>query len=162
MKRSAGLMLFRRDASGGVEVLLGHPGGPFFARKDDAHWSIPKGESDPGEDEWVAARREFAEELGIPAPDGVAIALGEAPQGRGKVNVVWAMDADPGPFEVQSNLFDLEWPPRSGKTAQFPEIDRVEWFSLDVAERKLFAAQRPFIERLAARLHGAPESPVSG
>ena len=107
MKRSAGLMLFRRDATGAIEVLLAHPGGPFFVRKDDAHWSIPKGELDPGEDEWAAAAREFSEELGIPVPAGEPISLGEQPQGRDKINVIWALEADPGPFELNSNLFDL-------------------------------------------------------
>jgi predicted NUDIX family NTP pyrophosphohydrolase len=148
MKRSAGLMLFRRSETGEIEVLLAHPGGPFFVRKDDAHWSIPKGELDPGEDEWAAAVREFSEELGIPVPAGEPLALGEEPQGRGKINVIWALEADPGPFEVNSNLFDLEWPPRSGKTAQFPEVDRVAWYDLETARVKLFGSQRPFIERL--------------
>ncbi len=155
MKRSAGLLLFRRDDTGAVQVLLGHPGGPFFARKDDSHWSIPKGECEPGEDEWAAARREFAEELGIAAPDGTPVPLGEARQGSGKVNVVWALEADPGPFDLSSNLFDLEWPPRSGKTAQFPEIDRAEWFSLPDAHRKVFVAQQPFLDRLAEALSGS-------
>ncbi|MCW2545981.1 MAG: mismatch repair protein MutT [Mycobacterium sp.] len=150
MKRSAGLLLWRRGASGALEVLLAHPGGPFFVRKDDAHWSIPKGEIDPGEDEWRAARREFSEELGIPVPDGEPVSLGEQSQGRDKINVIWALEADPGPFEVNSNLFDLEWPPRSGKTAQFPEVDRVAWYDLDTARIKLFGSQRPFIDRLEA------------
>jgi predicted NUDIX family NTP pyrophosphohydrolase len=154
VKRSAGLLLWRRDGSGALEVLLSHPGGPFFVRKDDAHWSIPKGEIDPGEDEWRAATREFAEELGIPVPDGEPVSLGEQPQGRDKINVIWALEADPGPFEVNSNLFDLEWPPRSGKTAQFPEVDRVAWYDLDAARRKLFASQRPFIDRLEAIVTG--------
>jgi predicted NUDIX family NTP pyrophosphohydrolase len=155
MKRSAGLLLFRR-ASGAVEVLLAHPGGPLFARKDDAHWSIPKGECDPGEDEWVAAQREFSEELGIAVPSGTPLPLGEAKQGSGKVNVIWALEADPGPFDVHSNLFEMEWPPRSGKRAEFPEIDRVAWFSLEEAEGKLFGSHRPFIARLAAELDGSP------
>jgi predicted NUDIX family NTP pyrophosphohydrolase len=148
VKRSAGLLLWRRDGSGVLEVLLAHPGGPFFVRKDDAHWSIPKGEIDPGEDEWRAARREFSEELGIPVPDGEPVSLGEQPQGRDKINMIWALQADPGPFEVKSNLFELEWPPRSGKTAQFPEVDRVAWYDLDAARIKLFGSQRAFIDRL--------------
>ena len=155
MKRSAGLLLFRRVAErspDGVEVLLAHPGGPLFARKDDAHWSIPKGECEPGEDEWTAAQREFSEELGIPAPGGTPLSLGEAKQGSGKVNVIWAMEADPGPFGVRSNRFEMEWPPRSGKRAEFPEVDRVAWFPLEEAEGKLFGSQRPFITRLAAEL----------
>jgi predicted NUDIX family NTP pyrophosphohydrolase len=153
VKRSAGLLLFRRvPGEAGIEVLLAHPGGPLFARKDDGHWSIPKGECDPGEDEWIAAQREFSEELGIPAPVGTPVSLGEAKQGSGKVNVIWALESDPGPFEAHSNLFDMEWPPRSGKRAQFPEIDRVAWFPLAHAEGKLFASQRPFMARLAAVL----------
>jgi predicted NUDIX family NTP pyrophosphohydrolase len=154
MKRSAGLMLFRREATGAIEVLLAHPGGPFFAGKDDAHWSIPKGELDPGEDEWAAAAREFSEELGIPVPAGEPVPLGEQPQGRDKINVIWALEADPGPFEVASNLFDLEWPPRSGRTAQFPEVDRVAWYDLETARLKLFGAQRPFIDRIEAIVMG--------
>jgi predicted NUDIX family NTP pyrophosphohydrolase len=154
VKRSAGLMLFRRDVTGAIEVLLAHPGGPFFARKDDAHWSIPKGELDPGEDEWAAAAREFSEELGIPVPAGEPISLGEQPQGRDKINVIWALEADPGPFEVNSNLFDLEWPPRSGRKAQFPEVDRVAWYDLETARVKLFGAQRPFIDRIQAIVTG--------
>jgi predicted NUDIX family NTP pyrophosphohydrolase len=154
VKRSAGLMLFRRDDTGAIEVLLAHPGGPFFVRKDDAHWSIPKGELDPGEDEWAAAAREFSEELGIPVPAGEPICLGEQPQGRDKINVIWALEADPGPFEVNSNLFDLEWPPRSGRKAQFPEVDRVAWYDLETARVKLFGAQRPFIDRIQAIVTG--------
>ena len=149
MKRSAGILLWRRSSSGDIEVLLAHPGGPFFAKKDDAHWSIPKGECDPGEDELAAACREFTEELGIPVPPGEPVSLGEVKQGSSKVNVIWALEADPGPFELQSNHFDLEWPPRSGKRAEFPEVDRVAWYPLDVAEGKLFGSQRPFLAQLA-------------
>ncbi len=148
MKRSAGMLLWRRSAAGDIEVLLAHPGGPFFAKKDDAHWTIPKGECDPGEDELAAARREFTEELGIPVPPGDPVPLGEVKQGSSKVNVVWALEADPGEFEVRSNFFDMEWPPRSGKRAQFPEVDRVAWYPLEVAEGKLFGSQRPFLARL--------------
>ena len=129
-------------------MLLAHPGGPFFAKKDDGHWAIPKGECEPGEDELAAARREFTEELGIPVPPGDPVPLGEVKQSSSKVNVIWALEADPGPFEVRSNLFEMEWPPRSGKRAEFPEVDRAAWFSLDEAERKLFASQRPFLARL--------------
>jgi predicted NUDIX family NTP pyrophosphohydrolase len=151
MRRSAGLLLYRRTP-GGVEVLLAHPGGPFFVKKDEGHWSIPKGEIDPGEDEWSAARREFREELGVAAPSGIPVSLGEAKQGSGKINVIWALEGDPGAFEVRSNLFELEWPPRSGRKAEFPEVDRVGWFGLDVAAGKLFASQRPFLDRLATHL----------
>ncbi len=152
MKRSAGLLLWRRsDAGQGghIEVLLAHPGGPFFAKKDDGHWTIPKGELEPGEDEWAAAQREFGEELGIGVPAGLPVPLGEARQGS-KVNVIWALEGDPGPFEVRSNLFELEWPPRSGRRAEFVEVDRAEWFTLEAADVKLFAGQRVFLTRLAA------------
>ena len=121
MKRSAGLLLWRRTPDGSaVEVLLAHPGGPLFVKKDDGHWSIPKGECDPGEDEWAAAQREFSEELGIPVPDGTPVSLGELKQNSGKVNVVWALEGDPGPFELVSNLFEMEWPPAFGKTWSIP------------------------------------------
>ncbi len=162
MKRSAGLLLWRRaggaeDGDGGaVQVLLAHPGGPFFARKDDAHWTIPKGEIDAGEDELAAALREFTEELGIPVPPGTPIPLGEAKQSSGKVNVIWALRGEPGLFEVRSNHFDLEWPPRSGRIEQFPEVDRAEWFSVEQARVKLFGAQREFLDRLLAALAQAP------
>jgi predicted NUDIX family NTP pyrophosphohydrolase len=152
MTRSAGLLLWRRAATGAIEVLLAHPGGPYFVRKDDAHWSIPKGEVEDDEDEWAAAQREFSEELGIPVPAGEPIFLGEHVQRRDKVNVIWALEADPGPFEVNSNLFDMEWPPRSGKKAEFPEIDRVAWYDLETARVKLFGAQRPFIDELQAQV----------
>jgi predicted NUDIX family NTP pyrophosphohydrolase len=149
VKRSAGLLLWRRKETG-IEVLLAHPGGPLFAKKDDAAWSIPKGEIDPGEDEWAAAQREFSEELGIGVPAGTPLALGEAKQSSGKVNVIWALEADPGPFEVRSNLFEMQWPPRSGVLAEFPEVDRAGWFPLETAKIKIFASQLPFLERLAA------------
>jgi predicted NUDIX family NTP pyrophosphohydrolase len=148
VRRSAGILLWRRSSGGEIEVLLAHPGGPLFARKDDAHWTIPKGECDPGEDELAAARREFTEELGIPVPPGEPVSLGEVKQSSSKTNVIWALEADPGPFEVRSNLFEMEWPPRSGKRAEFPEIDRAAWFSLEEADRKLFGSQRPFLARL--------------
>jgi predicted NUDIX family NTP pyrophosphohydrolase len=160
VKRSAGLLLWRStDENEGIEVLLAHPGGPLFAKKDDGVWSIPKGEIDPGEDEWAAAQREFSEELGIPVPPGNPVALGEARQASGKVNVIWALEADPGPFEVRSNLFEMQWPPRSGRMAEFVEVDRAAWFPLQAATVKIFASQRPFLERLAeqAGLAGLPE-----
>jgi predicted NUDIX family NTP pyrophosphohydrolase len=151
VKRSAGLLLYRRSPAG-VELLLAHPGGPLFARKDDGSWTIPKGEIDPGEDELAAALREFTEELGIPVPPGEPVPLGDVKQSSSKTNVIWALEGDPGPFEVNSNLFDLEWPPRSGRTAQFPEVDRADWFPIEAAPAKLFTSQRPFVELLAERL----------
>lgn len=154
MKLSAGLLLHRRTGAGPVEVLLGHPGGPLFARKDDGYWSIPKGECEPGEDLLAAAYREFAEELGMPAPAGPLLPLGDA-AGRGrKTNTIWALAGDLDVTAVRSNLFAMEWPPRSGRRQEFPELDRAAWFDLDTARRKLFAAQVPFVDRLAAHLCG--------
>jgi len=154
--RSAGLLVWRRDAAEPgtpVLVLLAHPGGPLFARKDDGVWSVPKGEYPPEEEPLAAARREFAEEVGVSAPAGNVRPLGEAIGRAGKVNIVWAVEvADAaglpdGP--VTSNLFPMVWPPRSGRIQQFPEVDRVAWFDLETARRKVFSGQLPFLERLA-------------
>ena len=154
--RSAGLLVFRRRA-GELEVLLAHPGGPFWARKDDGAWSVPKGELEEDEDPLMAAQREFAEELGRPAPDGEPISLGEVVQKNRKVVVAWAVEGDLDPDSVVSNMFEIEWPPRSGEVAAFPEIDRVAWFDPVTARQKLNPAQAAFIDRLVARL--APPSP---
>jgi predicted NUDIX family NTP pyrophosphohydrolase len=143
---SAGILLWRRRG-GRPEVLLAHPGGPFWAKKDHGHWTVPKGETDPGE-ELAAARREFAEETGHPLPDGPLIHLGEITQKAGKVVIAWAVEGDLDPDVAVSNTFQMEWPPRSGTIRRFPEIDRVEWFGLDEARRRLNAAQVPFLERL--------------
>jgi predicted NUDIX family NTP pyrophosphohydrolase len=151
--RSAGLLLWRR-AGGHVEVLLAHMGGPFWARKDDAAWSIPKGLYDEDEEPVVAAMREFTEELGLPvpvSPDRLA-SLGEIRQPSGKRLTVWAAEADLDPAAVVPGLFTMEWPPRSGKQAEFPEIDRVAWWSLGDAEVKLVRGQVPFLARLVALL----------
>ncbi|WP_051124867.1 NUDIX domain-containing protein [Amycolatopsis benzoatilytica] len=147
VRRSAGLLLFRRS-SDRPEVLLAHMGGPFWAKKDEAAWSLPKGELDEGEDAEAAARREFAEELGLPVPDGRLRPLGEVRQ-SGKVVAAWAVEADLDPATVVPGTFDLEWPPRSGKVQQFPEVDRVEWFDLDTAREKLVKGQRAFLDRFA-------------
>jgi predicted NUDIX family NTP pyrophosphohydrolase len=144
---SAGIVLFRR-AAGGLEFLLGHPGGPFFARKDADTWTILKGEAEPDEDLFAVARREFEEESGSPAPEGDAIALGEITQRGGKRVVAWALEGDLDPEVAVSNTFEMEWPPRSGKTAAFPEVDRVAWFDLESARVKIKAAQVPLLERL--------------
>jgi predicted NUDIX family NTP pyrophosphohydrolase len=149
-KVSAGLLLFRRSRA--LEILLGHMGGPFWARKDDRAWSIPKGEYGPGEDPFVAARREFAEELGSPAPDADYFDLGSARLSGGKVLTVWAGEADFDAARAVSNTFDLEWPPRSGRMQAFPEIDRAAWFAPDVAGAKLVASQVVFVERLTLEL----------
>lgn len=149
-KYSAGVLLFRR--TNGLEVLVGHMGGPLWAKKDAAAWSIPKGEYDPVEEQpRDAARREFGEELGLPVPDGDWIPLGEVEygSGRGKKQLtVWAVEADLDPAEVVPGTFEMEWPPRSGRIAEFPEIDRVAWFDLALAEEKLGKGQRPYLQRL--------------
>lgn len=148
-KRSAGLLLFRRSEAG-IEVLLGHMGGPFWAKKDAAAWSLPKGELDPDETPELAARREFQEELGLPAPSGDYLELGEVKQSGGKVVTAWAVSADLDPAAVVPGTFEMEWPPRSGKLQEFPEMDRVSWFTLDLAREKLLKGQLPFLDRLAA------------
>lgn len=150
MKRSAGLLLHRTGADGVMEVLLVHPGGPFWAGKDDGAWSIPKGEHDDGEDPLVAARREFAEELGHLPPDGEAVALGEIRQKARKRVMAWAIEGDLDPATVVSNTFTVEWPPRSGQLQEFPEIDRAEWFTLEEASRRILEGQRPLLEALRA------------
>jgi predicted NUDIX family NTP pyrophosphohydrolase len=144
-KRSAGILLFRRDP---LEVLLVHPGGPFFAKKDAGVWSIPKGEYDASEDPLACARREFAEELGSPLPPGDAVELGEIKQRGGKVVTAFAVEGDVDATAAESNTFEMEWPPRSGRTASFPEIDRAEWFDVDTAREKLVPAQAAFVDRL--------------
>jgi predicted NUDIX family NTP pyrophosphohydrolase len=152
-RRSAGILLWRRaDGPDGVEVLLGHPGGPLFERKDHGHWSIPKGELD-GDDDWYAvARREFEEETGSPAPGAPAIELGEIRQKGGKVVVAWALAGDLDPATAHSNTFLFEWPPRSGRRIEIPEIDRVAWFTPDEARSRIKETQIPFIDRLLAAI----------
>jgi predicted NUDIX family NTP pyrophosphohydrolase len=151
IRRSAGLLLFRRTPSG-PEVLLGHMGGPFWARKDAGAWTVPKGEYEPDEAPWDAARREFREELGLPAPDGTPIPLGEVVQSGGKHVTVWALEADLDPADVVPGTFTMQWPPRSGRTAEFPELDRVAWFPLPAAHRLLVPAQSAFLDRLEPHL----------
>jgi predicted NUDIX family NTP pyrophosphohydrolase len=146
--RSAGLLLFRR-ASDGVEVLLVHPGGPVWAKRDHGAWSIPKGEYGEDEDPLAAARREFAEELGSPPPDGETIDLGEVRQKAGKVVCAWALAGDLDPGELVSNTFTMEWPPRSGRTREFPEVDRAQWFELGEARERINPAQAALLDRLA-------------
>jgi predicted NUDIX family NTP pyrophosphohydrolase len=145
-KRSAGLLMYRRRGDG-VEVLLAHPGGPFWAKKDLGAWSIPKGEVDSDEDPLFAAQREFEEETGV-VPAGNLIALGEAKQAGGKIVGAWAVEGDCDLSGLKSNTFSMEWPPRSGRMAEFPEVDRWEWFSLDDAREKILAGQKIFLERL--------------
>ncbi len=152
-KRSAGLLL-HRGRGDAVEVLLGHMGGPFWAKKDAAAWSLPKGELEPDEPPEQAARREFREELGLPAPDGEYVPLGEVKQSGGKVVTAWAVEADLDPAEVVPGTFTMEWPPRSGKQQEFPEVDRVSWFPVAVAREKLVKGQLPFLDRLLALVSG--------
>ncbi|MDQ1602648.1 MAG: hypothetical protein QOE01_493 [Actinomycetota bacterium] len=149
--RSAGILLYRTGVAG-TEVLLGHMGGPFWARKDDGAWSIPKGEHGEDEEPLQVARREFEEETGTAPPAGPLLALGEATQRNGKLVTVWAVPGDLDPATTTSNTFTMEWPPGSGREQHFPEIDRTGWFDLDTATAKLVAGQRPFVERLRAAL----------
>jgi predicted NUDIX family NTP pyrophosphohydrolase len=149
--RSAGLLLYR-VRHGEPEVLLGHMGGPFWARKDDRAWSIPKGEYGDDEDPLAAARREFAEETGSAPPDGEALTLGEVRQSGGKRVVAWALEGDLDPATVRSNTFVMEWPPRSGRQQEFPEIDRAAWFGLDAARRKVVKGQVPLLDALEQKL----------
>ncbi len=153
-RRSAGLLLYRIGADG-VDVLIGHPGGPFWARKDEAAWSIPKGEYIDDEDPWSAAQREFVEEIGLSVPDGPRIALPPVKQSGGKIVTAFAVEADLDVTDSVSNTFEMEWPKSSGKIKEFPEIDRVSWFSIAEAEVKLLKGQRPLLEALIAHLEGA-------
>jgi predicted NUDIX family NTP pyrophosphohydrolase len=156
-RRSAGLLLYRRAPEHGrVEVLLGHLGGPLWARKEAGAWTIPKGEHPPEESPLAAARREFAEELGVPAPDGDLIELGTVRQAGGKTVTAWAVEGDVDAALCASNTFTLEWPPRSGRFQEFPELDRVAWHDLDAARPLLVRAQTELIDRLAAALRPSP------
>jgi predicted NUDIX family NTP pyrophosphohydrolase len=154
-RRSAGILLHRGSGEH-VEVLLGHMGGPFWARKDAAAWSLPKGEHTEDEPAQDAARREFTEELGLPVPAGELVELGEVKQSGGKVVTAWALAGDLDPAAVVPGTFELEWPPRSGQVKEFPELDRVAWFSLADAAEKLVRGQLPFLDRLAAQLAPKP------
>ncbi|MFG3249851.1 NUDIX domain-containing protein [Streptomyces sp. NPDC048187] len=153
MRRSAGLLLHRRGLGGELQVLLGHMGGPFYTRRDAGAWTVPKGEYDPAEPAWEAARREFEEELGLPPPEGEAVPLGEVRQAGGKVVTVWAVEADLDPAAVLPGTFTMEWPPRSGRTQEFPELDRVAWFALDAAREVIVKAQAAFLDRLTEHSH---------
>jgi len=149
---SAGLLLYRRTDGGVVEVLLAHPGGPFWARKDDGAWSVPKGEYDAGDDPLAAAYREFREETGLEPPPGDAVRLGDLTQPSGKRVRIWALEGDLDVSHAASNTFELEWPPGSGNIRHFPEVDRVEWVSVDGARVKLLKGQVPFLDRLLETL----------
>ena len=144
-KRSAGILLHRRG-----EVLLVHPGGPFWAKRDDGAWSIPKGEYEDGEDPQAAARREFEEELGSALPDDAELRpLGEVKQKSGKIVSAWAVAGDLDVTEITSNTIEVQWPPRSGKVLEIPEVDRAEWFGIQQAREKINAAQAELLDRLA-------------
>lgn len=151
-RTSAGLLMYRRR-DGILEVLLVHPGGPFFRGKDNGAWTIPKGEAMPGEDLVARARTEFAEELGIAPPPQNWIDIASVKQKGGKLVHAWAFEGDlPGDFELRSNTFELEWPPRSGKMQTFPEIDRADFFAVDVAREKINSAQIAFLDRLVENI----------
>ena len=150
-RTSAGILLWRR-LDDRLEVLLAHQGGPHWVDKDLGHWTIPKGEVEEGEELVAVARREFAEETGYQLPDTPLIDLGEIRQKSGKLVLAWAARGDLDAATAVSNTYQLEWPPRSGRVETFPEIDRVEWFRLNEARRKLKAAQVPFLDRLQAAI----------
>ena len=155
-KLSAGLLLYR-IADDVVEVLIAHPGGPFWARKDDGAWSIPKGGIEGEEDSRTAALRELDEELGPGRPEldpEELIDLGQVRQRAGKVVDAWAAEGDFDPATLDSNTFEMEWPPRSGREAEFPEVDRADWFALEAARKKLLPAQGEFLDRLLEHLAG--------
>ncbi|MCI0155449.1 NUDIX domain-containing protein [Leifsonia shinshuensis] len=151
-QRSAAVLL-HRDGDGGHEVWIAHMGGPFWARKDEGAWTLPKGIVEEGDtDELAAARREFAEEMGTPSPAADYVALGEF-RASSKTFVVFAAEADFGPIELASNTFELEWPPRSGIVREFPEVDAAGWFPIETARTKLAKGQRPILDALLRRLN---------
>ncbi|HEX2413795.1 MAG TPA: NUDIX domain-containing protein [Thermoleophilaceae bacterium] len=150
-RRSAGILLYRLTGAS-PEVLLVHPGGPFWANRDDGAWSIPKGEYGEDEDPRASAQREFEEETGTALPAGELIELGSVKQKSGKLVSVWAAEGDLDADSVRSNTFAMEWPPRSGRTAEFPEVDRAGWFDPEAARVKLVPAQAAFVDRLLERL----------
>lgn len=147
-KKSAGILVYRVSAEAGIEVFLAHPGGPVWAKKDEGSWTIPKGEFDEGEDAWDAARREFREEIGADPPEGVGVSLAPVTLRSGKRVHAWALRGDLDPATVRSNTFTMEWPPRSGRSREFPEVDRAGWFSLAEARRRIHPAQAPLLDEL--------------
>jgi predicted NUDIX family NTP pyrophosphohydrolase len=150
-KKSAGLLLYRRTNESGIQVLLVHPGGPFWRNKDEGAWTIPKGEFDD-EDPLEAAKREFKEETGFAPPDGQYIPLTPIKQKNGKIVHGWAVEGEFDPAVLNSNEFEMEWPPKSGRTQKFPEVDRAEWFAQDVAKKKMLSGQGALIDELARKL----------
>jgi predicted NUDIX family NTP pyrophosphohydrolase len=160
-RTSAGILLWRRRDDR-LEVLLAHQGGPYWVNKDLGHWTIPKGEVEEGEELVAVARREFAEETGYELPDTPLIELGEIRQKSGKLVLAWAARGDLDAATAVSNTYQMEWPPRSGRVETFPEIDRVEWFKLTEARRKLKAAQVPFLDRLQTAIAADRSPPTPG
>jgi predicted NUDIX family NTP pyrophosphohydrolase len=154
-KRSAGMLMYRSSDSG-LELLLVHPGGPFWAKKDLGAWSIPKGEYEAGEDPLACAKREFAEELGGSPPQGPVLELGELVQPSRKVITAFGVEGDFDPATLNSNCFEMEWPPKSGRRQSFPEIDRAAWFAPAAARDKIQPGQSPFIDRLLVQLKPLP------
>ena len=150
-RRSAGILLFRRDTDS-VRVLLAHMGGPLWERRTDGSWTLPKGEPEPDEDLEAAARREFAEELGLPVPDGALLDLGEVTQKSGKVVTAWALEGDLDPADVVPGTFEMEWPRGSGRVDVFPEVDRAAWFTPQECRGPMVEAQLAFVDRLVALL----------
>lgn len=148
---SAGLLLFR-TTDRGVDVLLAHPGGPFWAKRDEGAWTVPKGIVEAGEDPAVTAAREFREETGFGVPETGWISLGTVVQRSGKTVHAWAVRGDADPTKMSSNTFTMEWPPQSGTASEFPEVDRVEWFTVEAARPKLNPAQVEFLDRLLAKI----------
>lgn len=146
-KKSAGLLLYRHIQDS-IEVLLVHPGGPFWRNKDEGAWTVPKGEFDDAEDPLYAAKREFKEETGSDPPDDGYLPLKPIKQKNGKIVHAWAVNGDFDPASLESNTFALEWPPKSGRMQEFPEVDRAEWFTLDIAKRKMLAGQPTLVDEL--------------
>lgn len=156
--QSAGILLYRRTPQG-YEVLIVHPGGPFWARRDIGSWSMPKGEFGEGEDPRAAARREFKEEVGAPPPEGDYESLGAAKQSSGKVVHAFALEADFNLEHFKSNMFEMEWPPQSGKQQEFPENDKAAWVDLSIAKQKVVKGQAPLLEALAHKLGISIDTP---
>ena len=162
-KASAALLVYRTAPGGSIEVLLVHPGGPFWAKKDAGTWSLPKGEYEPAEEALAAAVREFREEVGVDPPPGQRIGLGELRQPGGKRVTAWAIGGDIDLGSFNSNTFEMEWPRGSGRLVRFPEVDRAAWFSLHSARSKLLRGQAPFVDRLLEILDEAsPRDPGDG